>query len=271
MATNDTTPLGTVQTTLAVGSIKQINNLKKSKNLLNCKTFSRLPFDMYPLHTNHVSFNQQSPTDKNLKCSTNTLKPTLPQFINGNSNLATMFGNFIETLAAKLPERNANTQSILSQSNSSFPAPGKCMRPTSELLDELQRALAVTPTSTQKNAIPHTITQSRNQQTEFEQKFYRVHIEIESALHLPSIAAVFVNKKKTKRQRNSIDSGRKRNPNDIQPNTYATFEAFGQPTDMSTSYATNIVENSCDPQWNKHFEVYLPIEFLHNVSLLPFL
>lgn len=148
------------------------------------------------------------------------------------------------------------------------------MRPTSELLDELQRALAMAPTPAQKNAIPHmTLPNQTPTPIEPEVKkvtMFRVHIEIESALHLPSMA-VHVNKKSGKRNRNAIPTAKKTNSSNTseihQPSAYATFEAAASAANANLMvYATQIVESSCSPQWNKQFEVYLPVEFLQNVN-----
>lgn len=272
VAAPSNTPVGTVQAILAVGTTKQINNLNKSKSLLSCKNFLRLPLDLYPQQSN-CKINQES-----------VKSPLSPQMNDRNSNFAAIFSNFIDTLASRLPERNAvasettPTSDATTQTNNSTNNSlaknnyGKYMRPTSELLDELQRALAIAPSPAQKSAIPHMVIP--DQATRIERNIqpaptkatmFRVHIEIESALHLPSLA-VHVNKKSGKRNRNTINSTKKNSgSSEIQPSAYATFEAAASPTTTLTSYATNIVENSCSPHWNKHFEVYLPIEFLQNV------
>lgn len=106
-------------------------------------------------------------------------------------------------------------------------------------------------------------------------QFY-VLIEIENALHLSTIL-IRVNKKCGKRGRDpatQMSSGppqRGGNINEIEPSTYVTFEAFGPPTSIVNStdgpvYTTNVCNSSCSPQWNKRFEVYLPIDLLLDVS-----
>lgn len=241
---------------------------------------------MYPIQIGNACSIPSQPKETRNPAS---LKSALPQFNDRNSNLAAMFSSFIDTLAARLPERNMNagetaplnhSNDATTQTNTSeniSPAlnnqnsSGPCMRPTSELLDELQRALVVAPTPIQRNAIPTVmqappVTIDQNVTLDLKSvSMFRVYIEIESALHLPSIV-VHVNKKSGKRNRNSIGSGKKGGSTEIQPSTYATFEAAASPTSNLTSYPTNIMESSCSPQWNKHFEVYLPIEFLQNVS-----
>lgn len=105
-------------------------------------------------------------------------------------------------------------------------------------------------------------------------QFY-VLIEIENALHLSTIL-IRVNKKCGKRGRDpatQLSSGppqRGGNINEIEPSTYVTFEAFGPPTSIVNSsdgpvYTTNVCNSSCSPQWNKRFEVYLPIDLLLDV------
>lgn len=283
-ASPSNTPVGTVQAILAVGTAKQINNLKKSKNLLSCKNFLRLPLDLYPLQTSHQSQHKsQSNDESNQKES---VKAPIPQMNDRNSNFAAIFSNFIDTLASRLPDRNVTasettpTSDATTQTNNSFAknGAGKYMRPTSELLDELQKALAIAPTSDQRNSIPHMTmppqtptTIEQNVQTDaMNATMFRIHIEIESALHLPSMA-VHVNKKSGKRNRNTINPAKKNcGSTEILPSAYVTFEAAATPsTSNLMSYATNIVENSCSPQWNKHFEVYLPVEFLQNVKHQP--
>ncbi|XP_031632072.1 uncharacterized protein LOC116346267 [Contarinia nasturtii] len=271
------TPVGTVQAILAVGTIKQINHLKRSKNLESCKTFLRLPREQYPL----VNV-PQSVCERNQESN---IKTSIPQFNDRSSNFAAMFSNFIDTLASRLPDRNATetasaTNDATTQThngtnnNIAENSTGKYMRPTSELLDELQRALSIAPTPAQMNVIPtmpaneqKTIEQTQqNVQPESKREtMFRIHFEIESALHLPSIA-INVNKKSGKRNRNSMNSTKKNFTSiDIQPCSYVTFEASASATQTTlTSYATGIVEHSCSPQWNKHFEVFLPIDFLLN-------
>lgn len=291
-ASPNSTPVGTLQTILAVGTAKQINNLKRSKSLLSCKNFLRLPLEMYPPQGVQALPNQV-PVNSTESNSENSAKNTMPPITNERqNNLASMFNSFIDNLASRLPERNlpptetsmndATTQTNSNTSNATSnlkanACVGKYMRPTSELLDELQRALAIAPTPAQRNAITHNATaiSSRTEspkielQTDTEMEnasMFRAHIEIESANHLPSIA-VHVNKKSGKRNRNPSTAKKSANPSELQPSTYATFEAAPSVgSSNTTSYTTNIVENSCSPQWNKHFEIYLPVEYLHDVS-----
>lgn len=272
------TPLGTVQAILAVGTTKQINNLQKTKSLEFSKHFLRLPIELYVLPTTPTPNAMSSPVQF-AKREENAAKAAVPQLSNERrSNLAAMFSSFIDNLASRLPERQmdqstspvnpTNDAEINSKCNNSVAInaknqqPGKYMRPTSELLDELQRALAIP-----RNNQPATESKIEPISAKSTTPMFPVHMEIESALHLPSMS-VHVNKKSGKRNRNSMNAGKKTgNSIEVQPSTYVTFEASASAVASNlTSYSTNIVESSCSPQWNKHFEVYLPADFLQNVS-----
>lgn len=231
-----------------------------------------------------------------------------------HNSLTSMFSTFIDNLAARLPDRNlansnsteattatndATTQTnaqISDCSKSSNSANGKYMRPTSELLDDLQRALAIAPTAGQKNgyglssiplneqrsATTATATATNEQQSKLDAtpppKMFHVHIEVENALHLPTFA-IPPNKKGAKRNRNIINTEQNKSNSsggggsgsttmEMEPNTYVTFEAAATNVPSSTTtYTTNIIETSCSPRWNKQFTVFLPSEYLQNVSV----
>lgn len=69
---------------------------------------------------------------------------------------------------------------------------------------------------------------------------FRVHIEIDCALHLPA--------------------------DQIAPSTYVSFEAYPPNTwDSASIYTTNIIESNSNPQWSKQYEVMLPIDYLLDV------
>lgn len=79
---------------------------------------------------------------------------------------------------------------------------------------------------------------------------FRIRIEIDCALHLPS------------------------EPNQgIEPTTYVSFEAFAQnaneeiATPNSIVYTTDVIECSSSPQWNKQYKVSLPVDFLTDVRM----
>lgn len=267
---------------MAVGTTQQINHFKRFKNLAACKNFSKHPLELYP-----VQGNQSLPNSTPIESNRSSNYDSLPQLNDRSSNLASMLSNFIDTLAARLPDRNltvtetptkkdAATQANKNGDNnvvSDKNASGKYMRPTSELLDELQKALSIAPTPAQRNAIQQAVLPPIEQIAQHvdnkitsepkNQTMFRVHIEIESALHLPSMS-IHVNKRSGKRNKNN-DSGKMSEA--TEPSTFATFSAVPSSNGSMMSYVTNIVENNCSPQWNKQFEVFLPVEFLHDVSL----
>lgn len=311
--------------------------MKKSKNLLSCNSFLRLPLELYaPSVTNPIGVAEIGGIT-NKTDATNT-KQNTTQSANGfdggdgsggdgagggENNLTSMFSTFIENLAARLPDRNlvntnstetptatndatTQTNALISDcSKSTNSGNGKYMRPTSELLDDLQRALAITPTAGQTKgyvSIPkheqrsatttatttmttRTTTVTNEQQSKVDAvpppKMFHVHIEIENALHLPTFA-IPPNKKGAKRNRNTINPEQNKSSGsggsdstsstsiamELEPNTYVTFEATATNVpSSSTTYTTNIIETSCSPRWNKQFEVFLPTEYLRNVSV----
>lgn len=130
---------------------------------------------------------------------------------------------------------------------------------------------------------------------------FQVLIEIENALHISKIF-VRINKKCGK-QRGSGTSGNSiggistgcitsrcnsssnkslpqsttvyRGVTEVEPSTYVTFEATGPPTSIIQShegpvYTTHIIEKNCNPQWNKRFEVFLPVDLMTCVSFNSF-
>lgn len=308
----DSTPVGTVQAILAVGTAKQISNFKKSKSLPSCSSFVRLPMELYVAQDVEAAEIPGRTTNKTEAISTKNGN-------GGHNNLTSMFSTFIDSLAARLPDRNlidsnsmstatkatnttsdATTQTNAPTANNDVgkttaaQGNGKYMRPTSELLDDLQRALAITPSAGQKKgyglapvAIPEqksTTTATGDAQSNAKPslpppKMFRVHIEIENALHLPKFA-VPAHKKGAKRNRNANNAEQQSKSNgngsssggstplEIEPNTYVTFEAAAtNAPSNSTTYTTNIIETSCSPRWNKQFEVYLSAEYLQNVGV----
>lgn len=159
---------------------------------------------------------------------------------------------------------------------------GTQIRATSDLLDELQRALTVAPPilhGTPFHRMPTKTEQIQSSLNQMKESIkipqFHVLIEIENALHLSTIL-IRVNKKCGKRGRDPATQStglpqRGGNVNEIEPSTYVTFEAFGPPTSVVNSsegpvYTTNVADSSCSPQWNKRFEVYLPIDLLLDVS-----
>lgn len=77
---------------------------------------------------------------------------------------------------------------------------------------------------------------------------FRIHIEIECALHLPL----------------ELVQG-------AEPTTYVSFEALAPNANEQMSslvYTTDVIECSSSPQWNKQYEVSLPVDFLTDVRCI---
>lgn len=161
----DSTPVGTVQALLAVGTTKQLNNLKKSKSLSaqSTRCFLRYPLDLYTPQVSHIGVT--GATNVGNKAHEPLGSHSIPNGTSGDgpesseerhNNLKSMFSTFIDNLAAKLPERNltsmngavkpttttsdATTQTNVTNNDTGTPinpGSGKYMRPTSELLEDL--------------------------------------------------------------------------------------------------------------------------------------
>lgn len=272
---------------LAVGSLEQIDNFKRSKNLSPHKSFLRLSPELYRLNSSTNSaipalpkknFASENFNKNNIKSAQTNISSER------QANLAAMLSNFIDNLATRLPDRtkpsvpamnNRNATQTANTTSNRSNSSGKYLRPTSELLDELQRALAIAPTPAQESIIPRI--SSVHQQSEetkpienTKQPYFNVTIDIESAANLQSIA-VRSKKKSGKRGKNNVSNSLGSNTNEIEPSTYVTFEASATSVNATnTVYATNIIENSCNPEWNKHFDVFLPVKLLFDVSLKSF-
>lgn len=101
---------------------------------------------------------------------------------------------------------------------------------------------------------PEQITESVviQDSTQKSPKMFRVHIDLDCALHLPPEPAKHT----------------------VEPTTYVSFEAFAPSEDaapMATVYTTNIIENTSSPQWNKQYQVLLPVDYLLDVSYIKIL
>ncbi|XP_008191715.1 C2 domain-containing protein 3 [Tribolium castaneum] len=101
------------------------------------------------------------------------------------------------------------------------------VRSTSDLLDTLQKALSIDNVR--------------------EKNYFRAHIAINSALHLPS-------RRKCKSKKSK---GRNGKHEDILPSTYVTFECFKGELKM-----TQIVPKNTSPKWDFSCDVSLPLEYL---------
>ncbi|KAH0818017.1 hypothetical protein GEV33_004773 [Tenebrio molitor] len=101
------------------------------------------------------------------------------------------------------------------------------VRSTSDLLNSLQKALSIDNIK--------------------EKSFFKAHVAINSALHLPS-------RRKCKSKRSK---GRNGKSEDILPSTYVSFE--GHKGDLKI---TPIVPKSTNPKWDFRCDVGLPLEYL---------
>lgn len=179
MAPCTTTPIGTLQVILAIGTDTQIAYLKKSRSLSPCRSFLRSPPAPLPfLATDNSSLAKGPLTDHSSPPQLPNVEPnsvaapatTPAATADRQANLASMLSNFIDNLASRLPERtnnfNANANAAenmpttgtaatgagaaIMPNQQSAPAKslgGPQIRATSDLLDELQRALTVAPPS----------------------------------------------------------------------------------------------------------------------------
>lgn len=259
---------GQFEVLLAIGTEQQIEYLKISRNILkeyNAKKEFKVPS---PKIIPNAELPYVSPT-----------QPSSSQF--------SMLSSFIETLAQRMPGSNMpNLTNLTENRNDSNPQ----LRSTSDLLSNLQQALtqhpAVVTKSTQSDPstfLPietpiQTSIQTNSQETQInsasvytkslnnnDDSMFKVLIEIEAALHLPK---VLISKKFNKR--NKIKNNSKNTVNEYEPSAYVTFES----TDSSSPVlvkshegmvnSTDVVENSCNPVWNKKFEVLLSVDLMLN-------
>jgi hypothetical protein len=101
------------------------------------------------------------------------------------------------------------------------------VRSTSDLLNSLQKALSIDNIK--------------------EKSFFKAHVAINSALHLPS-------RRKCKSKRSK---GRNGKSEDILPSTYVSFEGY-----KGDLKITPIVPKSTNPKWDFRCDVALPLEYL---------
>lgn len=165
-------PIGTVQVILAVGTSEQIAKFKISKSLTPCKMFSKMSPEAFPLERRNAA-EPPAPNIVNRPVQVPQNEPNPPLKFprsqlsdDRQANLAAMLSNFIDNLALKLPERNAGHESRFPTTSSASAttqttnnssktdadtANNKNLRPTSELLDELHKALSIAPSPAQRN------------------------------------------------------------------------------------------------------------------------
>lgn len=275
---------------LAIGTQEQINHLKNMKNLMTFRSFLHEPQEQLP-HASRIAFpNYQilSPIPRPITIANHIPIPSNPlqnDPIQRRAQLAARLNTFIENLASELPDQMSKTGSCIQnnanhmnlktfapnsnqESQSPIPA-GKNIRATADLLDELQRALTSASNMRRSTTAPGPDDPGSNST---EGKFC-VLIEIESAVNLPK-QVIKLNRKHVRRghhQGNATIGQREGSINEIEPDSYVTFIAYGPTTNMVNThdgpvYTTNVINKNCNPQWNKRFEVYLPVEMLLDVS-----
>lgn len=259
ISTRTTAPVAKLDVVLAIGSREQIEFLKMSRGFTSVTR--SLPEERPPpVHTNIdlPTHNSQSILEQKLSSSA---RPNV---------LGDMLNQFIDNLASRIPDRPTAPP---------CPVPNaQPVRRTSDLLDTLQRALQAAPPVPAAKFFPDTLVApiKKNIPIEAPSNFddhFRVKIEIENALHIGKVRAKTANKAVNKSR-----GGRNKHRNssggaiaEIEPSTYVTFQAKGAVDGVLSTpdgpvYATHLIPNSCSPQWNKVFEVWLPVDLLTNVS-----
>lgn len=179
-------------------------------------------------------------------------------------NLAVMLNNFIENLAVRLPgcqsatpdksseEKNTNRQPIARE---------KQVRPTSELLAQLQHALTMAPSPSTKSLFTQPIPLPAESKmlaqpisNESDKKLISLNVQIERANFFSKCGG-------GENQENSTT-----NENGDAPSTYCTFEAIAYPNPSNfRTYKTKTIWKNYEPEWNEQFTVFLTEKYLLNV------
>ncbi|XP_063695908.1 uncharacterized protein LOC134827255 [Culicoides brevitarsis] len=247
---------GQLQVLLAVGTETQIETLKTSRGL----------------STNALPTVMSTPQIENNVPPAAIQAPPLLK----NTQTSKLLSNFIESLAYKLPDVNQKAPNL----NGSGP---EMKRNTADLLEMLQKALTERPTvenNVFSEAIPtptpfkpptplaSLTAQSNalnNKIVEDTPGYIRIAVEIDCARKLPIIRLSKKNKK------NNKGKG-KLGGMDVEPSAYVTFEAVRGPVADEVKshegivYATHVIEQNCDPVWQKTFEVSIPADILWNTE-----
>lgn len=275
---------GQMQALLAIGTEEQLEYLKISRGLC----LNRVCDKTLETSQNKIPVPQIVPTQKSTERSTSSCDAeSQTNFADNNhedvgtparrERLSDLLGNFIDSLAQKLPANQAaptmETPILDHQDKSNSSTQGSQVRRTSELLDVLQKALVTPPTNFDgaSNASTLKPQPSLLHSNYLKPKFVKILLEIENALHLPRNPAKFGNKKVFKRNNNAGKCKQSRLPVDEEPSAYVTFQAEEGSGQMIKShegmvYSTNVVEKSCSPIWNRRFEIYVPADLMKNVS-----
>lgn len=242
---------GQLQVLLAVGTETQIETLKTTRGLA----------------TNAIPMTVETPAIQ-------APPPPIQSPILKSHQTSKMLSNFIESLAYKLPDVNQKAPNLNGI--------GPQMRNTSDLLEMLQKALTERPTTENNvftNAIPtptpfnpptniSETSHTFKDPVEDAPGYIRVAVEIDCARQLPIIRLSKKNHGKKNKGKGSKQGGM-----DVEPSAYVTFEAVrGAVADEVKShegivYSTHVIEQSCNPVWQKTFEVSIPADILWNVSI----
>lgn len=293
-------PVAKVQVVLAIGTEEQLEYLKASRGLAQSYLSeqdilkNKIPVPAGPPQQTIIT---------NAETQTYFLSNDDATLVVRQTALSEMLNSFIDNLASRLPERNTQPLGQPTSADSTPPvqADGACgggnvqIRRTSDLLDTLQRALMCPPIQplqsyapTDDSAIDDDVIQAPPDFQSFPldqlangltpqvqcappitEPHFAVLIEIENAVNISKIF-IRVNKKCGK-QRGRCRAQTYRGVQEVEPSTYVTFDASGPPTSIVHSpdgpvYTTNVVAETSAPQWNKRFEVLLPVDLMMNVS-----
>lgn len=255
---------GQLQVLLAVGTETQIEALKTTRGL----TTNAIPIAT-PQITNMVVDNIPAAIQP----------PSIQSPLLKSTQTSKMLSSFIESLAYKLPDVNQKAPN----GTAALSAPQ--MRNTSDLLEMLQKALTERP-STENNIFSGEIptptpfnpptsvssannTFKENKTTEEVPGYIRVAVEVDCARKLPIIRL-----SKKNHNKKSKGKGSKQGGMDVEPSAYVTFEAVRGPVSDEVKshegivYSTHVIEQNCDPVWQKTFEVSIPADILWNVSII---
>lgn len=263
---------GQIELVFAIGTKEQIDTFKMMRNLNATQPLQQ--------NINHVE-TQTS----NIDLRTIEIQTNLKNDVKSPKTVAVdKLNAFIESLAQLRTPKGLEIDTTPLQKSQQI-------RKTSELLDMLQIALAKAP-PIQTPPTPAEIVAPMNNFSPVQTpqqppttsppipkldnlpdcELFNVIIEIENATSLPKTIIRQQNLKKngTKRGKNSKNN---RNMVETEPSSYVTFNAFGTCNNLLKSHegpvhATNIVEKSCNPIWNKKFDVLLPVDLLTDVSCI---
>lgn len=302
-------PCGQVQAVLAIGTENQIEYLKLSRGLKhtsgdapmtsNKPTVPENNEDHPPsqiMITPSTAISHQRDVDSYRPISTTNSGKQ-------QSEVANMLSAFIENLAQRLPissERSTAPcydQNFADHRQPTPPPPvpssphsqanNPQLRKTSDLLENLQRALAQRPPEnvstkllTQSPAAEPTLPQPESHQKQesipVDEKLFNVAIEIEQAVNLPkvNVGKKFGkrNKNRTQQQQHQQQGTNQQQRVEVEPSVYVTFEGYNLQPGMADTvkshegivYTTAVVEGCCSPSWKKKFDVRLPVDLMTN-------